>query len=166
MTLAGTRYKAPDKPCEPFLLKDNNFIPEPSKPCTSPLRPISVNKGTTKTMTPCKPWQEKDEPYVRWRLLEARTPARPEPEPEQGRKPNKAAKTWVKLCSNTGLVERLVRRELVLEGPGFRRGLDYGVTLRMSLLLIVFLGFLQFLADLGPSKVSGFSPHKPTKVQF
>lgn len=39
-----------------------------------------------------------------------------------------------KLRSNTGLVERLVRRELVFGGPGFRRGLDYGVTIRMSLM--------------------------------
>ena len=70
MISASIRCKAPGKPCKPFFLKDDTYIPEPSKPRTSPLRPISVNKGTTKPMTPCKPWQERDEPYVRWHLLE------------------------------------------------------------------------------------------------
>nr|DAO54386.1 MAG TPA: hypothetical protein [Caudoviricetes sp.] len=37
------------------LSKTTSYIPESSKPRTSPLRPISVNKDTTKPMTPCKP---------------------------------------------------------------------------------------------------------------
>lgn len=55
MILMETRYKAPSKPREPFFIKDDNLITEPSKPRTSPLRPISVSKGTINPMTPCKP---------------------------------------------------------------------------------------------------------------
>nr|DAT81594.1 MAG TPA: hypothetical protein [Caudoviricetes sp.] len=55
MILTRTRHKAPSKPCKPPLLKDDFYIPKPSKPSTSPLRTISVNKDTTKPMTPCKP---------------------------------------------------------------------------------------------------------------
>lgn len=55
MISARTRYKAPSKPYKPFFTKDDTYIPEPSKLRTSPLRPISVNKGTIKPMTPCKP---------------------------------------------------------------------------------------------------------------
>ena len=55
MILVRTRYEAPSKPRKPFFIKDDTYIPDPSKPCTSPLRPISANKGTTKPMTPCKP---------------------------------------------------------------------------------------------------------------
>ena len=76
---------------------------------------------------------------------------------------SKAAKTWVKLCSNTGLVERLVRRELVLGGPGFRRGLDYGVTLRMSLFANSISRFSAIFGRLRAEQSFWFQPSQTYK---